>query len=112
MTSPHLNEPLDNPQKYDPRERERAIEREAVSPLSSFPAERLLTGLSPLCVEGYHSDTDEPVGTGERGIHTRVMRNTVVGESVLLEQHCFATLFFVANHLLISPNQSVMMSTS
>lgn len=61
VTSPHLNEPLDNPQKYDPSERG----REAVSPLSSFPAERLLTGLSPLCVWGHRSDTDEPVGTGE-----------------------------------------------
>lgn len=42
VTGPHLNEPLDNPQKYDPTKGG----KEAVCPLSSLPAERLLTGLS------------------------------------------------------------------
>ncbi len=65
MTSPHLNEPLDNPQKYDPSKRE----KEAVSPLSLFPAERLLTGLSPFCVEEHNNDTDEPAQTREVGIY-------------------------------------------
>lgn len=75
VTSPHLNEPLDNPQKYDPTERG----SEAVSPLSLFPAERLLTGFSPLRVEGQRGDTDEPGGTRGGGSHAlkqHVMANT------------------------------------